>query len=327
MDNLMAESKSFLDRSDLLADVAEMYYLEGVNQDTIASRIGVTRSMVSRLLTEARQRGIVEIRIHRQITYDHALEVALQHRFDLLAASVIDLKNENQGQLLRNLGRAGAQSVEGRLKPGLVMGIAWGTSVSAVVDEIEFPVAMPVKIVQLVGAPGARNHEYDGHGLVARLAQKLGGEAYFLNAPFICANQTVVQSLLESPSIKETVNLFRTADIALVGVGSTDPKYSSFYLAGYLSLQEIQQLITAGAIGDVCGLHFSISGDEIHDELCERFVTIQKKDLVAIPVRIGVAGGDGKVTPILGALRGGFVNTLATDSITARKVLALDQEA
>ena len=53
--------------SNLLADVAEMYYLEDKNQSEIAESVGVTRSMISRMLTEARENGIVEIRIQRPL--------------------------------------------------------------------------------------------------------------------------------------------------------------------------------------------------------------------------------------------------------------------
>ena len=45
------------DRASLLADVAEMYYLQEQGQAKIARVIGMTRSMVSRLLTEAREKG------------------------------------------------------------------------------------------------------------------------------------------------------------------------------------------------------------------------------------------------------------------------------
>ena len=43
-----------------------------------------------------------------------------------------------------------------------------------------------------------------------------------------------------------------------------------------------------------------------------------------VPVAIGVAAGDSKVRPILGALRAGVVGTLVTDVETAEAVVALD---
>jgi DNA-binding transcriptional regulator LsrR (DeoR family) len=36
---------------------------------------------------------------------------------------------------------------------------------------------------------------------------------------------------------------------------------------------------------------------------------------------VGVAGGEEKVAAILGALRGGYLNVLITDSVTAQAVL------
>jgi DNA-binding transcriptional regulator LsrR (DeoR family) len=322
----MPEQRSSQDRAGLLADVAEMYYWEDKNQNEIARIIGVTRSMVSRLLTEARLKGIVEVRIHRPLLFDHLLESELTGRFGLLSANVLEHHSREENHLLKYLGRAGADLLKNYLAPNTILGLAWGTSVSAVVDEIDVNHPLSLKIVQLVGALGAQNNQYDGHGLVQRLVEKIGGEGYYLNAPFICTSPEIAASLQNTPGIRETVALRKKANLVLAGVGSTDPQYSSFFLAGYVPLAELNQLIKAGAVGDVCGLHFDISGKEICDEFCKRLVTISRKDLQSIPVRIGVAGGSGKTGPILGALRGGYINALVTDSNTARRLLDLDLE-
>src|SRR3954464_2379404 len=63
-----------------LADVARRYYLEDLTQEQIAQGIGVSRSQVSRMLKVARERGIVEIRIH------HPLQTAPELQESLLAA-------------------------------------------------------------------------------------------------------------------------------------------------------------------------------------------------------------------------------------------------
>ncbi len=60
----MIENQNSQDRTSLLAHVAEMYYIDGKDQTAIANDVGVTRSMISRMLTDARKRGIVEIRIN-----------------------------------------------------------------------------------------------------------------------------------------------------------------------------------------------------------------------------------------------------------------------
>lgn len=316
----MKDKRATQDRASLLADVAEMYYLEDKNQSEIAKAVGVTRSMISRMLTEARQSGIVEIRIRRAAKSDPDLERALIERFDLKDAFAVTAPAEGE-RLVRALGNAGAQLLKRFVAPDITLGLAWGTSISATVDAFETSESIPMRVVQLVGAMGVRNMEYDGHDLVSRLSGKVGGDAYYLNAPYVCKDEQMVASLLETKSIQETVKAGRKTDVALVGVGTTLPEYSSFYLAGYVSLQELKDLRREGGIGDVCGLHFDIHGQPTCEEFTRRLMTIRRRDLLSIPIRLGVAGGEGKVEAILGALRGGYVNVLVTDTPTARKVL------
>jgi len=317
------EKKTAHDRASLLADVAEMYYLEEKNQAEIAKSIGVTRSMVSRMLTEARESGIVDIRIHRPMQSDLELESALKAEFGLKDVFVVITSHRSGERLTRTLGNAGASMLARYLAPHRTLGLAWGTSISATVDAFEAVESMPVKVVQLVGAMGARNMEYDGHDLVSRIAEKLGGEAYYLNSPYLSQSAEVAKALLETKGIRETINIGRKADVVLLGVGTTSPEYSSFYLAGYVTRRELDDLRKAGAIGDVCGLHFDVNGQPACDDFCERLVSIRRQDLLSIPIRLGVAGGEGKVEAILGALRSKYVNVLVIDSMTARRVLEL----
>ncbi len=317
------EKKPFQDRASLLADVAEMYYLEEKNQAEIAKTIGVTRSMVSRMLTEARESDIVEIRIQRPLQSDPELESVLREKFDLRDVFVVITNHRGGERLTRTLGNAGAQMLVRHLAPQKILGLAWGTSISATVDAVEVAGTMPVKVVQLVGAMGAHNMEYDGHDLVARITEKLGGEAYYLNAPYLCQNAELANSLLETKSIQETISVGKKTDVALLGIGATSPDYSSFYLAGYVTRRELDGLRKAGAVGDVCGLHFDINGQPACEDFCDRLVSIRRQDLLSIPVRLGVAGGEGKADAILGALRSKYVNVLVIDSTTARTVLEM----
>ena len=317
------EKKPAHDRASVLADVAEMYYLEQKNQAEIAKAIGVTRSMVSRMLTEARESGIVEIRIQRPLNSDPDLEGRLKEEFGLKDVYVVVSSHRNGERLNQILGNAGAQMLARFLAPQDTLGLAWGTSISATVDAFEKTDTLPVKVVQLVGAMGARNMEYDGHDLVSRIAEKLGAEAYYLNAPYLCQTAEMANSLLETKSIRETISVGKKTDVALLGVGTTLPEHSSFYLAGYITRRELDELRKAGAIGDVCGLHFDINGQPACDDFCDRLVSIRRHDLLSIPIRLGVAGGQGKMDAILGALRSKYVNVLVTDNTTARMVLEL----
>jgi DNA-binding transcriptional regulator LsrR (DeoR family) len=86
--------------------------------------------------------------------------------------------------------------------------------------------------------------------------------------------------------------------------------------------------IDAGnAVGEVLIAPFAIDGRLVADSLRARTVAFDVRALPSVSLTIGVADGPGKVRPILGALRGGFLNVLVTDARTAEAVLNLADEA
>jgi DNA-binding transcriptional regulator LsrR (DeoR family) len=66
---------------------------------------------------------------------------------------------------------------------------------------------------------------------------------------------------------------------------------------------------------------FDSTGRFVAPSLRARAVAFDARSLPQVPVAIGVAEGEAKVAPILGALRGGLVNVLVTDVATAESVL------
>ena len=313
-------------RVNLLADVAEMYFLDGLTQAKIAKKVGVTRSMVSRMLTEAKEQNIVKIQIDRRFNYAAKLQNELIQRFGLNNAVVFNTQQESNECYLTHLGALGAKVVKPYLKEGLVIGVAWGTTIGAAINALEIEKPLDIKIVQLVGALGERSLEFDGHQVVRHLVNKLGGEGYYLNAPYIVDKPETVESLMNVQGVRETMEMMKKCSVCLIGIGSTELDYSTFYNAGYLVLDEMKGLAVHGAVGNVCGLFFDQDGQPTAREFQQRSLTIMEKDLSRIPIRIGIAGGVGKTKAILGALRGKYINILVTDNITASEVLRLERE-
>ncbi len=317
------------DREELLADVAEMYYEEQLTQAEISRQIGMTRSAVSRLLAEARQKNIVEIIIHRPLHFESELEQALIERFELQNASVLrwEQRTENYDRLRRRLGRVAAQVLRRLLRPNMVLGVAWGTTVSSTIEALEVPDTIPMDVVQLVGVLGSSSHAFNAQALVAMLANKTGGKGTYLYSPFIVENADTARSILSIPNVREAINLGRECDAALLGIGSTNADYCSLYHGGHISRGVLKNLIESGAVGDVTARHFDEFGNETDIDFHDRLIGIARNDLMAIPTRLGVAGDVAKAPAILGALRGGYVNMLVTDSSTARAVLMLEENS
>ena len=312
------------ERINLLANIAEMYFIEGKNQSQIADVVGMTRSNVSRLLKEARESGVVKIQINRPIKSNPQLAQQLVERFNLINARIIDIDESNQ--LLKKLGQVAAEELIEQLKPGSILGTAWGTAISATVDQLEATNTMPgLRIVQLLGALGAHIREYDAHAIVRRLEEKFDAEGIYFHAPFFVDGEQMARMIMDSNSLREPLRLAQKADVALLGVGSVEFEHSSYYLAGYLTKEEGQSIKDKGAVGDVCAHFFDKNGALIDHEYQKRIIGLPAELLFKIPIRIGVAGGLSKVNPIIGALKGNLINILISDSMTIREVLERTQ--
>ncbi|MDX9866263.1 MAG: sugar-binding domain-containing protein, partial [Anaerolineaceae bacterium] len=250
------EKKLSDDRAELLADVAEQYFIEGKNQAEIAKLVGVTRSMVSRMLTEARRAGIVNIQIRRPMGFDRELQRELEERFNLSAAFVLNQRNIHSSRIKERIGKAAAVILKQYLKPNSQLGISWGTTVNAVVDAIdpeEFHETETITITQLLGALGAKDSNYDAHTVLASLQRKFRCSAVYLNAPYIVENEAIAQSFLKTKNVADGIANAKKTDVALSSVGSLDISTSSYFLAGYITTEDVLDMVQAGAVGDVCG--------------------------------------------------------------------------
>jgi len=321
---LHIKRRELMERTELLTQVANLYYEDNLTQAEIARRINISRSTVSRLLRKAREAGVVEITIHHLWKTAPEIERDLIARFHLRHAQVLVGRGRPYEEILCGLGALTARYIESTLVEGTIFGISWGSAVHSTVRALRPDQRLPITVVQMIGAVGMGNPQIDGPDLARLLANVYGGEYRYLHAPLIVDDAQVREMLLQEPSIRETLSLAHRADIALLGIGSLVPDVSSLLRAGYLDQEALDQLRAQGAVGDICARHYDAQGHVLDIELNHHIVGIELETLHSIERVIGVAGGEAKAEAILGALRGEHVNVLVTDDATAQKVLALD---
>jgi deoxyribonucleoside regulator len=311
-------------RAELLAQVATWYYEDELDQEAIGQRINRSRSMVSRLLEEARQAGLVEIHVKYPLKTDADCERRLRTTFGLRAALVLAQASGDHQALLRRLGDLGARYLQGQIHDDMLIGVGWGTSVHAVVRSMPFTAANRACVVQMIGAVGHGDPMVDGAELARWLAQKLNASYHYISAPLLVENPAVAQSLLRERSIAETLALAASVEFAIIGIGTADARMSSLLRAGYVTDEELSQLRELGAVGDVMARQLDAHGELLDVPFNGRVIGLQDiTRLREIPVVMGVAGGIAKAPAILAALRGRYVNVLVTDRETAGQVLAL----
>ncbi len=311
---------------ELLVQIATWYYEENLSQEEIAGRVGLSRSMVSRLLQKAREQGLIEIRVRYPLKRDAALEQRLCQTFFLSQASVLRDPPADHATLLRRVGELGARCLQQRLHDEVSIGTGWGTPVYDVVRAMPVSPIAGAQVIQLIGSIGSGDPTVDGAQMAHSLAQSLGAVSHFLHAPLIVENEETARALFQDPAIAKTLALAGEVEVALLGVGALDPVLSGMRRAGYFSEADLARLRKAGAVGDIVGYHLDAHGCPLDVSINRRLVGISLETLRAIPAAIIVAAGASKVAAILAVLRGGYADVLVTDAATASAILALHGE-
>lgn len=304
--------------------VARLYYQQNLTTDAIAREFGTSRSRISRLLTLARRSGIVDIRIHDPQGHPQLLEARLHERWPAVSAQVVRLPlMPTQEQRLERVAQAAAHWLSSVLRPGLVVGLAWGNTVDAVSRVLTPRPLGRVQIVQLNGSASAVDFS-SGFvaGTLTRLAHAVGGQAHLFPVPTFFDDPVTRQAMWRERSVRHVVDLQHQADVLLYSVGSQNAQLPSHvYTAGYLGERDLTQLAAQGAVGDIATVFFRADGSWAGLPINAR---ASGPDLALIrnhPHATCVVADPGKAQALRAALCGSLMRTLIVDETTAQAVL------
>lgn len=297
------------------AVIARRYYLEGRTRVQIAEEFGLSRFKVARMLDEAIESGMVEIRIHNPGSVDVELSTALQRRYGLEHAYAVAADTTHDADRVDAVAKAMAELLQSILRDGDVIGVDCGRTLTNIAPHLT---TLPrCDVVQLTGMAGAITHS--GVDLVRRISEVSGGESWPLYAPLVVTDARTSESLYDNPQIRETVARHEKVTCAIVSVGAWVPGASQVY--GSLAEDEAAALEAAGVVAETCALLLDDEGARVAG-LDERRMGIDEALLRAIPTRIALATGHEKIAATRAVLRSGLVSSLVTDSDIAAAVLA-----
>lgn len=300
-----------------MARVARLYYNEGVRQPAIADRLGLSQARVSRLLKRALETGVVRITVLPAPGVNADLEDELQRRFGLSVAVVVDVAEDEE--LLRCLGAAAAYYLETSLRSGDLVGMSSrSATLLATIEQMRPVLARPgIRVVQILGGIGDPEATAHANRLTEQFAERVRGEAVFLASPAVAGSAASAQALRADRFVAATMTLYDQLDVAVVGVGALDSDSVHARSGDVMSVGELEELRRLGAVGDVCLRFFDAEGAAVATGLSERVVGIELEQLARTRRCVCVAGGAAKRDALLGALRGGFLDVLVTDQVTA----------
>ncbi|GAP08880.1 transcriptional regulator, contains sigma factor-related N-terminal domain [Bellilinea caldifistulae] len=303
-------------REQLLARVAWLYYERDLTQAEIGARLGLSRITVNRLLKEARQSGIVEIRI-RPISTDLPLVEALLQRYPLQDAWLVPAMDQTGEELAQSLAQMAAMVLAQRLQEGWTVGIGVSRTISYIPDFLVLEKPLACRFVTLMGGlyfrPVEVTHNFD---VLTRLAVLTGGEAYYLPLPTFVSEPATRDHLLADPLIQRSLDVARQANVAIFSVGTVDQS-ALLYQVGLLGEEDLNELRVYQAVGDVLGYFFDRRGQLVPAGIHQRLLGISLSDLQRIPLKMLAAGGQPKRPAVKAALSSGLVDVLVTDTATA----------
>ncbi|MDP2965099.1 MAG: sugar-binding transcriptional regulator [Pelolinea sp.] len=306
----------------LLLKVSKLYYEKALTQNEISKRLILSRPKVSRLLKQAEEAGVVKINIIPQPGVHTDLEDALESKFGLKEAIVVEVSEpSSQIAVSREVGVAAADYFSRAVSDPCVIGISWGTTLRAMVDALHAMDCQNSQVVQLIGGLGMPESEAHATYILRRLVTQIGSKLSILNVPGIVDNTAVKKAVLSDSHVREIFDMFAKIDIAFVGIGVPTPDSVVMRDGTILTKEEMKMLLKKGAIGDICLRYFDEKGNAIQSEVDDRVIGITLDELKKIDRVVGVTGGPHKDKVIRAALVGKLVNVLITDQQSAKKLL------
>ncbi|MDL2260308.1 hypothetical protein LJB99_05500 [Deltaproteobacteria bacterium OttesenSCG-928-K17] len=302
-----------------LEQAARLYYEETKTQQEISVKLGVSRPMVSKLLKQARDLGIVEIRIKTAGGREDGLIERLARMFGLKGGLLTAEAGDNQTTNHR-LAEAALKYIE-ELGGGL-LGLGWGHIIGAMVSLLEAgrPKASAVSdVCPMVGNSGISIRNYHSNENVRLVAQQTESVPHYLHTPAFAETRREMELLEQTEHYLAIRRLWEKLDVALVNIGNhpSTPDFASQARYGAL-LAERQ------AVGRLIAYYFNGRGEIIHSDF-DYAIQIPLPLLQQSRNVVGICSANTHWAALGGALRTGLLTHLIAPESLVRRLLSEPQ--
>jgi deoxyribonucleoside regulator len=308
----------------MMVQTARMYYFDGLTQQSIAKELGISRSYISMLLSEARELGIVDIKIKNPLESNKKLADALQDAFGIANCFVTPTVVTELLPLTKILAAQGVLVAEKLIESHSTVGIAWGLTCYEFMKAFSSNTNLfDVNVVPLIGGSHHLSSEFQLNEMVRFFAEKLKGTPSFIYAPALAESIEDKALHMKSQYMQSIVEKWRKIDVAIVGVGSPPEYYGDKSQFDPVAFKTIYEENPQKSVGDISARRFSIHGAFMDNEYNDRIMGIDEENLRNAKNVLSIAAGQHKVLSIIGALRLHIITHFVTDENTAKMILSL----
>ncbi|MFP3154815.1 hypothetical protein LQZ18_10420 [Lachnospiraceae bacterium ZAX-1] len=314
-------------RDDLKLEVVRQYYIQNLNQGQIAKNLDISRSYVSKLLIEARQEKLVEIKINSPYVIETKDENLLRTKYCLKKVIIVaaDDKPEQppQGMYYKKLGNAVNEFLNTVLKNGDTIGVAWGKTIYECSKMIKIYEAQEgLSVVSLCGGVSQFDNSTYSNEILNHFTRALNAKPYALPLPAIAESKRYKDVFVNEQSILKVMQVMENINVALFTVGRCDQD-SALVRSGYITEQEMAKLVTEGAVGEVCTHFVNEKGVCFKQELEDRTIAVSMDLLKKCETRIAVILGEKRLETLKAILYAEYINVLIIDEEAAKKLLSI----
>lgn len=312
----------------LMVKAAEMYYTERLTQEEIARQLKVSRSSVSLILSEALEKGIIEIRVKDPQLSNESVAEKFKTLFPVRECHIISTSIKDPDAVIGIVAERAVAVYNKIIENGQTVGLAWGRTCYEFVARYKASkVLNETRIVPLIGGSDQSAKYFQLNEMVRQFAEKLNGTPFFIHAPAVTASTEDRNMFMTSSVMLPILEKWKSMDVIITGIGAPpgNNDENERFWPGKRPLGEetiAGNLQKENAVGDICAQYFDIDGRFIGG-LSENIIGISDGDLRNTRTVIGVAVGPEKALSVVGALRTGVIDILISDELTALRVLSV----
>ena len=306
-------------RFDNAARAGWLYFIAGKTQDEIARTLNVSRATAQRLVALCLSERLITFRLEHPIAICMELATRLKDEFGLRYCEIVPSDPALPTSLAGITERSAAllETILRGSKPSII-GIGTGRAMRAAVEQVPAMDRSDHQLVSLVGniSPDGSASRFD---TVARLADLTKARHYPMPLPLITSSEAEREQLLQLGPVARVRAIAEKAELHLVGVGQIDQE-AQLFLDGFISREELLELMRLGAVGELTGWAFDVEGRILEGGTNRRLTSIPHRVSPDI-LTVGTALGPAKVPAIRAALKGRILTGLITDETTATSLL------
>ncbi len=304
---------------------ARLYYYQNLTTEAIAREMVISRSSVSRLLAYARENGLVSIQVIDVEDQPTSLAQAiLSHYKEARKVQVVPVSHIlSESDWLERTAQYAANYLNTVFDSDMIMGVAWGATISAISRYLQPKTTHNSHIVQLNGAGNTRSMgiEYASE-IILRFAQAYQASVDLFPVPTFFDFVSTKEAMWKERSIKRILELQQRSDLLLHSIGAVKSGVPSHvYSGGFLEEKDYQELRRFNIAGDIATVFFRRDGsfDNIPINLRASGPNL---GMIKQKRAICVVSGLGKAAGLHAALSGGLVKELIVDEPTARLLVS-----